>query len=659
MPRYTLILYLLLAGLQGVAQQETAPPPIYIVPDEYAEIHHTGEQALLQMKYGEALRQFRRVLRKFPDFPPALRSVGACHQMEGDFEEALKFYRKALEQNPWFSRALYYECGNMAYKTGQYDLAVEYFENFDSLKTLDILSFTYNGAAERQVEKEYYNKLPSSVRACHIAMDSIQFLNIAEVRNLGSGINTRADEYFPFFSNDGQSIFYTSRKNDFSDENLFSSTKSDGKWASGHFVPEFNTVENEGMSTLVRNGRRMFFTACQREGVEGPCDIWEAEVDSAGVFGAQSIGGFANSAAWESQASISCDGSVLFFASDREGGQGGTDIWMTTLEKGNRWGVPVNLGPEINTSGDEEAPFITNDGRVLYFSSTGHLGMGEQDIFMSRGNANGKWSPAVNIGPPVNTAYRELGFFLSADGKTGYFSSDRKGGYGRMDIYSFALPQELYAEDVTYVEGFVRDSITGVPVRTTIQFEDRPPVTTDEAGRFFLCVLAPEAVAGEIRAPGYHPYRKRFEVPVWDNRVFFEMELLLDPLFRLPVYNPELADKQTSPPATPYDGEVRHQVLFDFDKAALKPGMMDGINLFFEESLAGKTIRNVEVIGFADDIGADAYNLELSEKRAKAVGVFLKEKGITVNKIYIQGWGELDGGKPKWQNRKVELVVYY
>jgi outer membrane protein OmpA-like peptidoglycan-associated protein len=148
-------------------------------------------------------------------------------------------------------------------------------------------------------------------------------------------------------------------------------------------------------------------------------------------------------------------------------------------------------------------------------------------------------------------------------------------------------------------------------------------------------------------------------VPVWDNHEFFEIELLLDPLFHLPVYNPELATEQATPNETKYDGEARHLILFDFDKAELKPGMIDGIDLFLNKELAGKTIRNVEVIGFADDTGSDVYNMELSEKRAKAVGVFLKEKGITVNKIYIQGRGELDGGRPKWQNRKVELVVYY
>ena len=168
--------------------------------------------------------------------------------------------------------------------------------------------------------------------------------------------------------------------------------------------------------------------------------------------------GYANSEKWESQASISCDGSLLFFASNRKGGLGGTDLWMSTRQADGSWSDPKNLGPKINTELDEEAPFITNDGKTLYFSSTGHLGMGEQDLFMSRLDDKGNWMAAINLGEPINTASRELGFFLSADGKTGYFSSNRKGGMGGMDIYKFELSEYLYAEPITFVEGFVKDS---------------------------------------------------------------------------------------------------------------------------------------------------------------------------------------------------------
>lgn len=609
------------------------------------------------MKYDEAVRHFKKVLRQFPDFAPALRSLGACYELKGDFEEASEFYRKALDHNPRFSRALYYEVGNIYYKCGKYRSALDFFEEFDSMKALDLKEFTYNGVEERKVESTYYEKLASSIRACQIAMDSVQFMNISSVQNLGSAINSGADEYFPFLTNDGKTILYTSRKNERSDENLFFSIAPKGDWRIGEQVPEFNTKENEGMTSLVRDGRRLFFTACQRSEVLGTCDIWEARINGTSISEMKSAVGYANSGAWESQASISCDGSILFFASNREGGIGGADIWYSKRLDDGRWSEPVNLGANVNTSGDEEAPFITNDGNTLYFSSTGHLGLGEQDLFMSRKDADGNWGFAVNLGMPVNSAYRELGFFLSADGKTGYFASNRKGGHGGMDIYSFQLPDKLLSDPITYVEGFVLDSITKLPVKTTVHFRNRPAVQTDDDGRFFLCIKAKELLDMEIRAEDYHPYRNRCTIPQWDNQTFFTINILLDPLFRLPVYSGDLSQPSASLSVQAFAKELKHSILFDFDKAELKTEMVKNLERFLETALSGKPVRHVEIIGYADDVGTDAYNLVLSEQRAKTVGVFLKNKGIRVDKIYIEGRGATDGGKPKWENRRVEVVI--
>jgi outer membrane protein OmpA-like peptidoglycan-associated protein len=630
-----------------------------MIPEEYSNIHQKGEQALLQKKYEEALRHFKKVLKQFPDFPPALRSAGACNELKGDFEEASGFYQRVIEANPYFSRALYYECGKALYQSGKYRKALAVFEQFDTLRHLEPIAFIYNGMEEQVVEREYYAKLSSSIQACQTALDSIRFWNISSVFNLGNAINSNADEYFPYLTNDGRTIFYTSRKNERADENLFFSTSPKGEWRIGEKVISFNTDENEGMTTLVRDGRRMFFTACQRPQVLGPCDIWEAKLDGYQVFPEGPVIGYANSGSWESQASISCDGSQLFFASDREGGQGGTDIWMSQRMEDNRWSEPVNLGPKVNTDGDEEAPFISNDGRVLYFSSTGHLGLGEQDMFMSRLQPDSTWGHATNLGMPVNSPYRELGFFLTADGRTGYFASNRKGGYGGMDIYRFDLPEKLSSDPITYVEGYVRDSITRLPVKTTVLFKNHPPAQTDDEGRFFLCLPANDTLKLEIRAEEYRSYRNQFQIPLWDNKVYFSLNILLDPLFRLPVYT-ETAQETggTSSPPLGMTNELRHAVLFNFDGADLRPEEITKLNDFLNTSISGKPVLGVEVIGYADDIGSDAYNLVLSEKRAKNVGVYLKNKGIRVDKVYLEGKGETSGPRPKNQNRRVEVVVY-
>ncbi|MEK7253129.1 MAG: tetratricopeptide repeat protein, partial [Bacteroidota bacterium] len=182
MSRIQLTLAGLFLSIVCLAQPGEEPPPfIYRIPDEYSKIHQEGEIALLEKKYRQALGSFKKVLKRFPDFPPALRSSGACHELLGEFEEAAKYYAETLKHNPNFSRAMYFECGNIYYKCGKYRRALEYFETFDSLKTLDFKQFTYNGMEEREVEKDYYDKLSGHLRACHVALDSIQYWNIASV----------------------------------------------------------------------------------------------------------------------------------------------------------------------------------------------------------------------------------------------------------------------------------------------------------------------------------------------------------------------------------------------------------------------------------------------------------------------------------------------
>ncbi|RMG83491.1 MAG: tetratricopeptide repeat protein [Bacteroidetes bacterium] len=648
--------------LWGTLSAQVTELPANTLPEKLGREYQKGEKALIYRDYDTALKSFKKILKRYPKFVPALRGVGACYELKGEYELAAEYYDKALELGPRFSRALYYECGKAHYKAGDYYLALELFLEFDTLAKEDIHSFSYNGVAEQNAEQTYYQSIQRDIRACQVAMDSIQFLNIPSVENLGENINTKGDEYFPFVSNDQKLLFYTHRKDENADENLYFSTAPFGKWRIGSSVGhDFNTDFNEGMPTLIRDGRKMIFTACQREGILGTCDLWQANVRGEKITDFGPLTGYVNTPAWESQAALNCDGSELFFASNREGGFGGVDIWMCRRLDDGRWGEPVNLGDRINTPGDEEAPFITSDGNVLYFSSTGHLGMGEQDIFFSRKDENGQWGHPVNLGIPVNSSYRELGLFLSADGKTGYFASNRKGGFGGMDIYKFTLSDKVQSEPVTFVEGFVKDSVLHIPVpNATVHFKDRPAMQTDEEGRFFICVKGNDELEFEVLEKDYHKYKARHRVPVWDNRTFYPLEILLDPLFRLPVYDGPL-DTPDAPPEsrpTPFSTEFKHQLFYGFDESDLTADMEADLLNFFQETFSGHPVVSVEIIGYADDIGADSYNLILSERRAKAVGEFLKSKGIRVDKIYIEGKGEQkSGGKPKWQNRRVEVVV--
>jgi len=624
---------------------------------EASKWYRSGEKALLERDYKKAIRAFEKAIRVQSNLSPAHRGIGACYTLLNQYEKALHHYEKTLELDSMFSRALYYQIGEVHYKLGQHERALEYFNKFRQLQELPADKFGLNGKEERAIEEEYLAKLESTIRGVHISRDSSQFTNISNIVNLGKRINSAADEYFPFLTNDQSLIFYTRRKGVGHDENLYYSRYENGDWKSGSQVSKFNTSENEGMSTLVRDGKHMFFTACNREGVYGTCDIWEAIVEGEKITKVSSLEGYSNSGAWESQAAISCDGRTLFFASNREGGMGGTDLWYSQRQADGKWSDPVNLGPRINTADDEESPFISNDGQTLYFTSTGHLGLGGQDIFMSRKTLNGHWSTPINLGPPVNTPHRELGFFLSADGKTGYFASDRPGGQGGMDIYKFQLSEQLHSDPITFVEGFVRDSVRQMNLLSTVEFEKRGGIRTDENGRFFLCIPAGDTLHVSVKLPDYRPYENTFIIPRWDNRQFYTIELLLDPILQLTKRGAaEEAAPVMSKPKKMVKKQYNCTLFFTFDSYKLDMEQMNRLDEFMQR-FENKEIQNVSIIGYSDDIGADAYNLKLSEKRAKHIALFMREYGVIVNKIYMEGRGEIKDDSPKGKNRKVDIRV--
>ena len=644
--RILLFLFLLLS-LQLNAQNKGAA--VDSIPPRLNELCEMGERDLLQGDYEKAILAFKIAVDRYPPFPPALRGLAAAQEMLGLYPEAAANLEKAIQVNPFFSRTIYFDCATAHFRSGNYQQAINYFNLFQQVIDKDRADFGYNGRAEKEVEEKYKNKLPENLRACRMAKDSIQNLNVKSIINLGDSINTRGNEYFPFLTNQQDLLFYTRRNSLVGDENLYYSRKINGIWSKGQSAgSSFNTLRNEGMVTMTRDGVRMFFTSCGREEVQGTCDIQEAKVNGHQILTTMPLEGEANSEAWESQASISCDGSTLFFSSNRPGGEGGTDLWVSKKQSDGSWGPANNLGDRINTKLDEEAPFITNDGKTLYFSSTGHLGLGDQDIFMSRMNEQGEWEHPTNLGPPINSAYRELGFFLSADGKNGYLSSNRRdGGFGYMDIYMFELSREMESLPITLVEGFVKDSITKEPIQTILRLKNKRKIRTDENGRFFICLPANQPFKFHIFETGYKFYDRSISIPEWDNKELFPLELLLQP-YKIP----PAATKPERPKTLSFAS-----IYFDFDKDLLKTEAIKELDALSARLYQLKN-PGVEVVGYCDFIGTDEYNLLLSERRANAAALYLKGKGIKIDKITIQGRGEVKNSNPRALNRRVDVKYF-
>ncbi len=270
--------------------------------------------------------------------------------------------------------------------------------------------------------------------------------------NLGPSVNSTDDEYLPTLTADGRTLLFTRYNREYMEEDFYYCRWVDGRWGRAVRMAEpLNSGDNEGAGCISQDGRILYFTACGRPDGAGRCDLYISYRKGNGWSQPQNLGPAVNTGGWESQPCLSIDGRTLFFVSDRKDGYGGMDIWRSTLVEG-RWSKPVNLGPGINTKGDEKSPFISFDNQTLYFASNGHVGMGGMDLFVCRRTGDTSWSEPQNLGYPINTKGDESSLIVSPDGRTAYFSSDKFGGEGKLDLYTFDLPETVRPEPVVYKE---------------------------------------------------------------------------------------------------------------------------------------------------------------------------------------------------------------
>lgn len=623
------------------------------------ESYDLGSVALTQNDYKKAARFFRNATRFDTSFIGAYRLLGMAQDLDKEYVEALTAYEKVIKADSTFSRLIYYQMGQLYYKLNRPDIALHYLRKFQELQERELHVFGLAGERERENELEALERLPTVIAAVRIIRDSAEFINMTEIFNLGRPINSARSDYFPFYSNDGRSLLFT-RQNESKDEDVIRAHRRNvnDEWAINR-VGSVNTNKPEGMITLVRDGERVFFTQCRTEETqESGCDLYSGLLIDDKIENVEILADYINSNTWESQAGISCDGRKLFFASTRPGGVGGSDIYYCDLLVNGQWSNPRNLGAPVNTPGNEEAPFLSNDGQTLFFSSTGHPGLGDEDIFMSWWNVEKqRWGRPINLGPPVNSPHRELGFHLTSDNKSGYFASDRPGGLGELDIYGFKLSKRLSSEPITYVSGYVLDSLTGQPLpNVEVPMNGGPSYLTNYAGRFFICAGADEVIQLSTQPVGYQPYQNSFAIPEWQNTYPYRIDLLLQKDAPPPPPPP--------PPLLPEPDTVRkrvtllkrnHTVRFNFDEAIIIPRQRESIDLFLQ-NLGEGTIQEVSIIGYTDDYGEGEYNLRLSEERAKAVGAFLRAVGINTDRVSIKGAGMLTEGQREL-NRRVEIQI--
>jgi outer membrane protein OmpA-like peptidoglycan-associated protein len=560
-------------------------------------------------------------------------------------EESINAYRTAIDLDPGYFPPALYLLGQNEYLTGQYQAAGEHLKMF--------LSLGYGSQEMKQSASRFIENCNFSVTA---VANPVPFNPV----NLGPNINTRYDEYWPSLSADESILIFTvqipidennpriymNRQEDF----YFSEYK-DGEWQPARnagYPP--NTQNNEGAQTISADGKHLFFTACNRDGGLGRCDLYYSERKGDRWSVPENLGPPVNSGNNEKQPSVSADGRVLYFVSDRAGGKGEYDIWISQRNDDETWMEPINAGDSINTAGDEQSPFIHPDNQTLYFASSGWPGLGRYDIFLSKRRNDNTWSRPVNIGYPINTYNNEEGLIVNATGNKAYYSSDRIAGQGR-DLYEFELYEEVRPVKVSYMKGKVYDAETWQRLQARFELID---LNTGEVvmmsssepgtGEFLVCIPANTDYALNVSKKGY---------------LFFSDHFSLEKIYER--NEPYLKDVPLQPIKV---GEtiILRNVFYAYNSYELidrsKIELDKVIQLMNENPLLV-----VEISGHTDNTGTPEYNQELSEKRAGSVKNYLSENGISPARMTAVGYGltkpiatnETEEGRS--ENRRTELKI--
>lgn len=623
-----------------------------------------GTDLLLAGKFKRAAKLFRESIKQDSSLTAASRFLGVAEEQQGNYAAAAAAYQRVIDRDPYSSRLLYYQLGQVYYRMSRPKLAMHYLLIFEELQEELIGKFGRNGEAEAAEEQAALLRLNDDIRSVSITQDSSQFINVTELVNLGAPVNTIRADLFPFLSNDRLLMFYT-REGEYGDEDLIRGRRRarDQPFSVSRFAQVNTTVKSEGVLSFVRDGERVYFTQCDDDEESRHCKIYAGWLINGKLEDVEMLPDYIARVGWVSQPAISCDGQLLFFASTPSK-YDDSDIYMCRKKTDGTWSEPKKLGPGVNTTLNEQAPFLSNDGRVLYFTSEGHANLGGGDIFMSFWDeTEQRFTRAMNLGPPVNGPHYEIGFHLTSDGKTGYVASDRPGGRGSLDIYRFELSDRLSSRPVTYVSGYVTDSLTGDPiVGQAIPIADGNTYYTNYEGRFFICAPSNKALPLSVTHPDYLPYVRDFAIPEWDNLKPYRIDLFLstepDPMEAVP--------PPPEPEPEPVDTIRRKArvvkrnltVRFSFNDASLTPVQIENISKFVE-TIKNKHIVRITVTGFTDEVGDTGYNIKLSQNRAKAVGIHLQTAGLKADEIKIIGMGELPGATERALNRKVEVTIRY
>ncbi|MGZ3884273.1 MAG: OmpA family protein [Bacteroidia bacterium] len=632
---------------------QNLPPGTYTSQNKKAiKFYEDGKVYFQQHKDDDAAKMLLKAIKEDDNFIEAHAAYADYLMAQGNAAEAIGHFEKAISVNPKMFTDNYFYLGGAYLSVANYEKAKETFSAF--------LKFERVNPRLKEDAERYLKNAEFGVEA---KKHPVPFNPV----NVGPEINSAESEYFPSLTADARTMIFTRSFKQPGGGGLedfyYSKKETPTKWQPALPLSSLNSMGNEGAPSISADGNIMFFAACEEMGGGylgggnkgmGSCDIFFTYKVNGKWAKPQNLGPPVNSGNWETQPSFSSDGKTLYFIRGfhtREGTKN-VDIYMTQVGSDGRFGTPVKLPETVNSPYEEESVYIHPDNQTLYFSSNGHPGMGGQDIFMSKRQPDGSWGKAVNLGYPINTEVDDNSLLVDPAGQIAYFASERKGGYGGLDIYQFELPAAMQPEKLTYLKGKVYNAVTKEPLESVfelIDMETQQNVTnssSDKTGQFLVTLTGNKNYIVNVNRDGFLFYSDNFSLK--GKETDFNKPYLLD----IPL----------QPIDTGSVVELKN-IFFDVNKWDLKPeskAELEKLILFLTKNPGVK----IELGGHTDNSGDKAFNKTLSANRAKAVYDYLITTGkINAARLSYKGYADTrpkvpnDSPENKAKNRRTEFKV--
>lgn len=635
----------LILGICLVSEVAAQRPSTYSTKSKKAiQYYEQSTNFFIRRQYGPAIELLAYSIKKDGDFAEAHLRLGKIYYALKDPNQAKGHLKKAVKEQP----------DNPRFTDGHLLLANLYF-----------------GDGEYQEARQLINDLLKIPRLPKVIADDARHL-LANIefteREIGNplpyqpeavaGVNRLAMQYFPVLTVDQQSMIFTGRRGSSPqyDEDIYTSQRDEGgNWQEPVLLSEnITTPRNEGTCTVSADGRTLIFTACEDRRGRGSCDLFITRRTGDRWSRPESLGPGVNGRSWESQPALSADGRTLYFVSDRPGGQGLRDIYVSQWQD-STWAPAHNVGPEINSARDDVSPFIHANGQTLYFASNGRPGFGGFDLYVTE-QAEANWSEPKNLGYPINTAQDQASLFITADGRFGYYSNEQNSENHsvRSEIYRFELPEAIrVTHRSSYVRGTVYDAQTKQPLAATVELVDRAQerhlsrVASDSlTGRYLMVLTEGADYALYVDKPNYLFKSMAFDYAVSTGETALEpitVDIYLEPIEK---------GRET----------VLNNIFFETDKYVIKSASepeLQKVVTFLRENPAVRVAIN----GHTDNVGTTEHNDTLSTDRAQAVYDYLKEHGVEADRLAYRGYGsqrpitENDTATGRQKNRRIAFEI--